>query len=214
MSPVHIPLPPKGENNWDGFDGPETTARAALKIIDAAIAALNGTPQGAFLVTAPAGDQTITAHKLIVPGGVTAAVTGNLTGNSAGVHTGNVTGNVTGNSAGVHTGAVKGDVQETLQTAVVTSIPITAKQGIVPLGSTGALAVSLADPTTGTDDGKRLSLYASTAHAHVITVTGGIAGGTNNTITLGGAVGDNVELEAVLGKWLLRGAVNAVASHV
>jgi hypothetical protein len=35
---------------------------------------------------------------------------GNVTGNTAGVHTGDVTGNVTGNTAGVHTGTVVGNV--------------------------------------------------------------------------------------------------------
>jgi hypothetical protein len=219
---VLIPLPPKGENNWDGYDGKETTARAALNIIDAAIAALNGTPQGAFIVAAPTGAQTIATHALNVPGGVVGPVTGALTGNVTGAVTGNLTGNVTGNltgnvtgnSTGTHTGPVVGDVKETLQTAVITSVAITAKQGIVPLGSAGALAVTLADPTSGADDGKRLSIYCSTAHAHVITIAGGIAGGTNNTITFGGAIGDNVELEAIAGKWFLRGSVNATLSHV
>ena len=40
----------------------------------------------------------------------TGAVVGNVTGNTAGVHTGNVTGDVTGNTEGYHTGDVKGSV--------------------------------------------------------------------------------------------------------
>ena len=43
-------------------------------------------------------------------GTITATFTGNVTGNTAGVHTGAVTGNVTGNTNGVHTGAVTGNV--------------------------------------------------------------------------------------------------------
>jgi hypothetical protein len=43
-------------------------------------------------------------------GTITATFTGNVTGNTAGVHTGAVTGDVTGNTAGVHTGAVTGNV--------------------------------------------------------------------------------------------------------
>jgi hypothetical protein len=200
---------------------------ANLDIIDAAIAALQGVPSGAFLVSAPPTDQTITGgFKVINTGGfqgpVTGDVTGNVTGNTAGVHTGAVTGDVTGNTAGVHTGAVTGDVtgnltgnaQESCPAAKTTSAAITEKQGLVRLGGSGARAMTLADPTTGTDDGKRLTLLASTAAAHVITVTGGIGAGTNNTLTLGGAVGDMAELEAIAGKWFLRPSINAVASHV
>lgn len=91
---------------------------------------------------------------------------------------------------------------------------ITQKFGLARLGSAGALAVSIADPVAVTDDGKRLTLIAVTAHAHVITVTGGIGPGTNNTITLGGAIGDHTELEAIAGKWFLRPGINATASHV
>jgi hypothetical protein len=198
-----------------------------LDLIDAAIAALQGAPQGTFLVSAPPTDQTITGgFKIINTGGFqgpltgdsagthTGAVVGNVTGNTAGVHTGAVTGNVTGNSAGVHTGAVVGDVQETLQTTITANGAIPSKQGVVRLAGSGALAVSIADPTSGTDDGKRVTIMATAAHAHVITVTGGIGAGTNNTITLGGATGDMTELEAIAGKWFIRPGINAVASHV
>jgi hypothetical protein len=99
-----------------------------------------------------------------------------------------------------------------------TSAAITEKQGAIRLGSAGALAMTLADPTSGGpgtgDDGKRLSIFAATPHAHVITVAGGIGAGTNNTITLGGAIGDMVEVEAIAGKWFLRPSINATASHV
>lgn len=74
--------------------------------------------------------------------------------------------------------------------------------------------MTLADPATPGDDGKILRIVSKTAHAHVITIAGGIAGGANNTITLGGAVGDTVELEAIAGKWYLRPSINATASHV
>jgi hypothetical protein len=111
-------------------------------------------------------------------------------------------------------GPVTGDVQESVPAAIVTSGAISQKQGAVRLGSAGALAMSLADPTSGTDDGKRLTLFASTAHAHVITVTGGLGGGSNNTLTLGGAIGDMAEIEAIGGKWFLRPSINATASHV
>jgi hypothetical protein len=117
-------------------------------------------------------------------------------------------------NTGGFTGPLAGDVAESVPTAIAVSGAIAQKQGAVRLGSAGALAMTLADPTSGTDDGKRLTLVASTAQAHVITVTGGLAGGTNNTVTLGGAIGDMVELEAIGGKWFLRPSINATASHV
>jgi hypothetical protein len=198
-----------------------------LDVIDAAIAALQGVAQGTFLVSAPPTDQTVSGgFKIINTGGFQGPLTGNVTGDSAGTHTGAVVGNVTGNTAGVHTGAVTGDVtgnvtgnltgnaQESCPAAKTTSAAISEKQGLVRLGGSGACAMTLADPTTVTDDGKRLTLMASTGAAHVITVTGGIGAGTNNTITLGGAIGDMAELEAIAGKWFLRPSINAVASHV
>lgn len=111
-------------------------------------------------------------------------------------------------------GPLFGDIAESVPTAIVAAGAISQKQGLVRLGSAGALAMTLADPTSGTDDGKRLTIMASTAHAHVITIAGGIGAGTNNTITLGGAIGDMTELEALAGKWFLRPSINATASHV
>jgi hypothetical protein len=168
---------------------------ANLDLIDAAIAALQGVPSGTFLVSAPPTDQTVTGgFKIINTGGFQGPVTGDVTGN--------VTGNVAGNT------------QESVPAAKTTSAAISEKQGLVRLGGSGARAMTLADPTTGTDDGKRLTLLASTAAAHVITVTGGLAGGSKNTLTLGGAVGDMAEIEAIGGKWFLRPSINATASTV
>lgn len=115
-------------------------------------------------------------------------------------------------NTGGFVGPLTGDVQETVPAAKTVGAAIAEKQGLVRLGSAGALTMSLADPTNVTDDGKRLTIMASTAHAHIITVTGGIAGGAHDTITLGGAIGDMAELEAVGGKWFLRPSINAVAS--
>jgi hypothetical protein len=107
---------------------------------------------------------------------------------------------------------------ETVPAIIAVSGAITQKQGAIRLGSSGALAMTLADPVSGGpgtgDDGKRLSIFAATAHAHVVTVTGGLAGGTNNTVTLGGAVGDMFEVEALAGKWFIRPSINATQSHV
>ena len=121
---------------------------------------------------------------------------------------------ITGGHALVNSGGFVGDFQESVPVAKTASAAIAEKQGLVRLGSSGALAMTLADPVAGDDDGKRLTLMASTAHAHVITVTGGIAGGALNTITLGGAIGDMAELEAIGGKWFIRPSINATKSTV
>jgi len=125
-----------------------------------------------------------------------------------------ITGGHSLTNTGGFIGPLTGDIQETVPAAKTASAAIAEKQGLVRLGSGGALAMTLADPTNTTDDGKRLTIMASTAHAHVITVSGGIAGGAHNTITLGGAIGDMAELEALGGKWFLRPSINAVASTV
>jgi hypothetical protein len=125
-----------------------------------------------------------------------------------------ITGGHSLTNTGGFIGPLTGDVQETVPAAKTTSAAIAEKQGLVRLGSAGSLAMTLADPTNGTDDGKRLTIMASTAHAHVITVTGGLAGGASNTITLGGAIGDMAELEAIGGKWFLRPSINATKSTV
>lgn len=97
---------------------------------------------------------------------------------------------------------------------------IAQKEGTVTISKGSAAAMTLADPTTGAqaggvgDDGRDLTIVSKTAFAHVITIAGGIAGGSNNTITLGGAVGDTVSLKAIAGKWYLRPSTNATASHV
>ena len=158
-----------------------------LDIIDAAVAALQGTPQGTFIVATSSGAQTISGGGKLI------------------------------NASGF-TGPVAGDVQESVPAALAASGAIAQKQGAVRLAGSAALAMTLADPTSGGpgtgDDGKRLTLVASAAHAHVITIAGGLGGGTNNTVTLGGAIGDMVELEAIAGKWFLRPSINATASHV
>jgi hypothetical protein len=125
-----------------------------------------------------------------------------------------ITGGHTLTNTGGFVGPLTGDIQETVPAAKTASAAIAEKQGLVRLGSAGALAMTLADPTNVTDDGKRLTIMASTAHAHVVTVTGGLAGGALNTITLGGAIGDMAELEAIGGKWFIRPSINAAKSTV
>lgn len=176
--------PGHGTNVVEGNDpSGESHEAKNLDILDAAIAALQGGPQGIFLVTAPPTDQTIV-------GGFKLSNTGGFVG------------------------PLTGDVKETVGSVITSGGAISAKQGVVQLGSAGALAMSLADPTSGADDGKRLTILAATAHAHIITITGGLQGGTNNTATMTAAVGSLLELEAIAGKWFQRPSIGIALSHV
>lgn len=95
---------------------------------------------------------------------------------------------------------------------------IAQKEGTVTISKGSAAAMTIADPTTGAqaggvgDDGRELRVVSKTAFAHVFTLAGGIAGGSNHTITLGGAIGDGFTLQAIAGKWYLRPSTNATAS--
>ena len=75
------------------------------------LAALTNVTTPVLTVATSASIPTLSVTtNLTSPAATITTVTGNLTGNSAGVHTGNVTGNLTGNSAGVHTGDVTGNL--------------------------------------------------------------------------------------------------------
>jgi hypothetical protein len=164
-----------------------------LKKIDDAIAALNGAGQGTFLVTSPPADQTV-AHKIIAAAGFQGPLTGAVTGD--------VTGNVTGGE------------QEPVANYSANGA-ISQKEGLVTISkSASEAAMTLADPGTPADDGKVLKIVSKTAKAHVITVAGGLAGGSLNTVTLGGAIGDLIALEAIAGKWYVLPSINATASTV
>lgn len=80
---------------------------------------------------------------------------------------------------------------------------ITIKHGTVFLTKAGVAAMTLADPTATTDDGKVLRIVAVTANAHTVTNTTGIngAGASGDVGTFGGAKGDCIELIAYQGVW-------------
>lgn len=82
---------------------------------------------------------------------------------------------------------------------------IAVKSGIVAITKGTAAALTLASPTDVTDDGKRLLITATTAAAHTVTLTAGFNGGSTGTdvATFGGAIGDNMEIVAYGGKWLV-----------
>lgn len=78
-------------------------------------------------------------------------------------------------------------------------------QVIITKGSVCAL--TLAVPVR---NGARLTILATTAHAHTVTVSGGIAGaGTGADVgTFGGAVGDGVSLISYNGAWYVDPGTN------
>lgn len=74
-------------------------------------------------------------------------------------------------------------------------------------------AYTLAAPTITTHDGYTITIVATKARAHVITIPiGKINGGSNITITLGGAIGDGCTLVAYQTVWWMVGAVNATVA--
>lgn len=74
---------------------------------------------------------------------------------------------------------------------------ITIMPGIQYIGSAGALAMTVANPTL-LQNGMVMTLMASTAQAHTITYTAGFFGTTTSSdvCTLGGAIGDQLTIVA------------------
>lgn len=80
---------------------------------------------------------------------------------------------------------------------------ISERSGSVFIGSGGALAMTLAAPSTD-DNGKQLAIIASTAQAHTVTnaAPGFNSGGAASDVaTFGGAIGDSMVVVAWGGVW-------------
>lgn len=98
--------------------------------------------------------------------------------------------------------------KSTAQT-VVANGAINIKSGVVLIAKTdpGVVAATLANPTAGTDDFKRLLIISNQAQQNTVTCTGGFGngGGGADVITFSGVVGDCVELVAYGGYWYIVG---------
>ena len=98
---------------------------------------------------------------------------------------------------------------ETLQTLAADGA-ITVKNGVCIISKTvpGVVAATLADPTTGTDDFKRLTIINGTAHASTVTSASSFGGGGagEDVATFSGVVGDVLNLMAYAGKWYVVGS--------
>ncbi len=83
--------------------------------------------------------------------------------------------------------------------------------GVASLSKGSAAAATLAVPGAG-NVGKNLLIYAASAQAHVVTITGLT---TNNTLTFGGAIGDSVLLYAASATlWVQVSVTNVTPSAV
>jgi hypothetical protein len=69
----------------------------------------------------------------------------------------------------------------------------------------GVDACTLAAPTAGTDDGKIIDIYSSTANAHTVTATGLFQDGSTTTdkATFAARAGCGISLMAFNGKWIV-----------
>ncbi|EDY16904.1 hypothetical protein CfE428DRAFT_5533 [Chthoniobacter flavus Ellin428] len=90
---------------------------------------------------------------------------------------------------------------------------ISIKSGTVYITKSSVAALTLAAPTAGADDGKRLRVISTTAQAHTVTnsTPGFNNGSTSSDVgTFGAAVGNGFECEAYQGVWYLVGTPKGV----
>ncbi len=114
-----------------------------------------------------------------------------------------ITADVIGNVTGDVTGGVKHNTQ-----VLSGDGAITIKSGKVIITKSSAAAITLADPTADTDDGKTLEVISTTAQAHTVTIAGGLngAGSGADIGTFTTVVGNRFAVVAYNGKWYASGA--------
>lgn len=176
----------------------------AVLLASGQAADLNGEPAGLILDAAAVvvvEGATAGHAKIDVSGSTVVDVT------SAGVA---ITGTESVSGIITATGGIKSPVVTITGDGAITIAPFTT----VKLSKGSAAAITLAAPTNTTHDGYRVVIFSSTAFQHVI--TGGVDGfnakGSSGTITLGGAIGDSVELVAMGGHWYTVSKVNATVA--
>ncbi len=117
------------------------------------------------------------------------------------------------NTAAVFTCSVAGNWEVPIASLIGTSpVAITANGAIAPhvshtyvITKAGVAAMTLAAPTTGTDDGNIITIASSTANAHTITATGLLQTGSAavNVATFNALAGASLTLMAYLAKWIV-----------
>ena len=104
--------------------------------------------------------------------------------------------------------------QATTYITAAGAIPLVS--GTYSIGSSGALAMTLATPTTPAQDGIVLKIVAGTAHAHTVTTAANKIVPSDDTVTYA-AVGDYVVLQSIGGLWYpfgVGGPTPAIISEV
>lgn len=159
---------------------------------------------------------TAAASKAVVLGGAKQIATlGAVTCAALTATTGTFSGAVSGTTwtgTGIATASQIKAREFVLAMAVDGAITIPAYSQTILCTKAGVLAMTLADPTATTHDGVRLTIIATTAQANTLDNSGGSgfnAGGAGSDIgTFGGAIGDNIVIEAYQGKWYVISSVN------
>jgi hypothetical protein len=82
---------------------------------------------------------------------------------------------------------------------------ITIKRGTGYITKGTAAALTLALPTAGADDGKRIRLVDTVGAAHTVTTPSLGINAVNHIATFGGTIGQVCELEAFNGSWWNKG---------
>ena len=115
--------------------------------------------------------------------------------------TANVTGNVTG---GIFEPVVAVTADGAISVPTVNTTYFITKAGVA--------AMTLVDPTATTHDGLKLTFISATANAHTLSNAAGSgfnAGGSGADVgTFGGAKGDNIVIRAYQGDWYVETKTN------
>ena len=139
------------------------------------------------------------------------SITGNLTGNSSGVHTGDVAGNLTGNSSGGHTGAVTGNLTGNcsgVHTGDVTGNLTGNCSGVHTGDVTGNLTGNSSGVHTGDVTGN-LTGNCSGVHTGHVAITGGTITGIADLAVADGGTGLS---DIAKGSVLVANSINTLIS--
>ncbi len=93
-----------------------------------------------------------------------------------------------------------------------TALAVQLKPSTVIIKGSGALAMTLALPTTGLMDGLTIRFQAGVAQAHTVTTPASGYNSTSHIATFGGAVGDGFEVTALGVTWLVNATRNVTLS--
>lgn len=159
---------------------------------------------------------TAAANKAVVAGAAKQVATlGAVTMAALTATTGTFSGAVSGTTltgTGIVTGSQIKAREFVLAMGVDGAITVPAYSQTILCTKAGVLAMTLVDPTATTHDGVRLTIIATVAQANTLSNAGGSGfnggGGGADIGTFGGAIGDNIVIEAYQGVWLVISSVN------